>query len=303
MDINNLFGSRNIRLAILDFLRFIPDKTMLKIEYKLKIGKKLNLKDPKTFNEKLQWLKLYDRKPIYTMMADKYEVREYIAKKIGDEYLVPIYGCWDKFDDIPFDKLPNEFVMKCTHDSGSVVLCRNKEEMNFKSVKKQINKRLKKNPFWWAREWPYKNIKPRIIVETFLKDGENDFLPVYKFFCFNGEPRIIQQIQNDKQPNETVDYFDTNWNRIEMMQRFPNSTHPVKKPEKLSEMLDIAATLSKGTCFLRVDLYIINSKIYFSEHTFYTDAGYSIFEPKEKKWDEILGDWIDLKCTHNGGIL
>lgn len=294
MNVNKIFKSRDTRLAILDFLKFIPDKMMLKIEYKMKIGKKLNLKNPRTFNEKLQWLKLNDRKPIYTTMADKYLVREYIENKIGAEYLVPMIGIYNKVNEIPFNDLPEKFVLKCTHDSGSVVLCKNKNDIDVEAVKKKLKKRLKKNSFWWAREWPYKNIKPRIICEEYLSDGENDFLPVYKFFCFNGEPKFIQQIQNDKQENETVDYFDVEWNRVNMMQRFPNSEIPLEKPALLNEMLEIAKKLSQNVPFLRVDLYVINNRIYFSEHTFYSDAGYSIFEPESENWDEKLGDMIDL---------
>lgn len=302
MDINNLFGSRDIRLQVLDMMRIIPDTPMLKLEYRLKIKKPLHLDPPKTFNEKLQWLKLHDRKPIYTQMADKYGVREYIKSKIGEEYLVPIYGCWDSVEEIPFDDLPDKFVLKCTHDSGSVILCQDKKNFDINVAKKKLNKRLKKNPYWWAREWPYKNIKPRIIAEHFLKDGDNEFLPVYKFFCFNGEPRIIQQIQNDKQPNEMIDYYDTNWNRINMMQRFPNSEVPIKKPDNLEEMVSIARKLAQNTCFLRIDLYTINGKVVFSEHTFYTDAGYSIFEPESEHWDERLGDWLDLSAVSNGKV-
>lgn len=302
MDINNLFGSRNIRLWILDELRFIPDKTMLKLEYRLKIKKPLHLNPPKTFNEKLQWLKLNDRKPIYTQMADKYGVREYIKDRIGEEYLVPIYGCWDSVEEIPFEELPDKFVLKCTHDSGSVIICQDKSNFDIVDAKKRLNKRLKKNPYWWAREWPYKNIKPRVIAEHYLKDGYNEFLPVYKFFCFNGVPKIIQQIQNDKQANETIDYFDTEWNRINMLQRFPNSDTPIGKPERLEEMVSIAQKLSQGTAFLRVDLYSINGKIVFSEHTFYTDAGYSIFEPEDEHWDEKLGQWMDLTVVSGGKI-
>lgn len=297
MDVNNLFGSRDIRLMILDWTRFIPDNLMLKIEYRMKIGKKLNLDSPTTFNEKLQWLKLHDRKPIYTQMADKYGVREYIERKIGKEYLVPIYGCWDSVEDIPFETLPQKFVLKCTHDSGSVILCTDKSALDIKETKKKLKKRLKKNPYWWAREWPYKNIKPKVIAEHYLIDEGHEFLPVYKFFCFNGVPKIIQQIQNDKQENETVDYFDTEWTRLNIKQRFPSSETPVKKPKQLDEMLEIAGKLAEDTCFLRVDLYIINEKILFSEHTFYTDAGYSIFEPES--WDKVLGEWIDLTCVED----
>lgn len=300
MDINNLFRSRDIRLKILNFLRFIPDKMMLKLEYRMKIGKKLRLNPPKTFNEKLQWLKLNDRKGIYTLMADKYGVRDYIKNKIGEEYLIPIYGCWDTVDEIPFDSLPDKFVLKCTHDSGSVILVSDKTKLDISSTKKKLDKRLKKNPFWWAREWPYKNIKPRVIAEQFMVDGNNEFLPVYKFFCFNGEPKLIQQIQNDKQENETVDYFDIKWKRLNITQRFPNSSVPIKKPDKLDQMISIVRKLSEGVSFLRVDLYFINGKIIFSEHTFYPDAGYSIFKPES--WDVELGKWIDLSILSNGKI-
>ena len=275
-------------------MKFIPDKLMIKIEYRLKIKKPLRLNPPKTFNEKLQWLKLNDRKPIYTVMADKYACRKYIEKRIGKDYLVPIYGVWNNVKSIPFDSLPNEFVIKCTHDSGSVIVCRDKEKLDIKNTKKFLNSRLNKNSFWYGREWPYKNIKPRIIAEKLLKDDCYENLPVFKIFCFNGEPRIIQQLLNDKQPNETVDYFDTNWKRLNMKQRFPNSQTPIDKPKTLTEMLDIARKLSKGTKFLRIDLYEVNKKIIFSEHTFYTDAGYSIFEPEEEKWDERLGKWLKL---------
>lgn len=298
MDINNLFGSRNIRLGILNCLRFIPDKAMIKIEYRLKIHKSLRLTPPITFNEKLQWLKLNDRKPIYTIMADKYEVREYIKEKIGEQYLVPIYGVWESVDDISFDMLPDEFVLKCTHDSGSVIVCRDKNKLDIENTKKFLNNRLKKNSFWYGREWPYKNIKPRIIAEKLLKDSRYENLPVFKIFCFSGEPKIIQQFLNDKQPNETVDYFDTNWNRLNMMQRFPNSVNPIERPKRLDDMLKIAGKLSKGTAFLRIDLYEVDDEIVFSEHTFYTDAGYSIFEPEEECWDEKLGEWIDLSIVY-----
>lgn len=295
MDINNLFGSRNIRLSILSFLKFVPDEMMIRMEYRLKIKKKLHLNPPATFNEKMQWLKLNDRKPIYTIMADKFACREYIKERIGEQYLVPIYGVWESVEDIPFGNLPKEFVIKCTHDSGSVIICKDRQKLDIGDTKKRLRKRLKKNAYLYGREWPYKDIKPRIIAEKLLKDDRYEFLPVFKIFCFNGTPQIIQQLLNDKQPNETVDYFDTDWNRLNMIQRFPNSTNPIEKPIKLEEMLNIARRLSKGTAFLRVDLYEVNGEVFFSEHTFYTDAGYSIFEPEEENWDERLGKWINIE--------
>ena len=292
MNINKLIKKRDVRLKILEILKFIPDEMMIKLEYRLKIGKKLRLNPPVTFNEKIQWLKLNDKKPLYTKMVDKYEVREYIKEQIGEEYLVPIYGVWENIEDISFQKLPKSFVLKCTHDSGSVILCENKDELNIQEVKKKLRSRITKNSFWYGREWVYKEVKPRIIAEEYLKDRSNLYLPVYKFFCFNGEPKIIQSIQNDKQENESIDYFDINWNLLKIKQRFPNSETPFSKPDRLNEMLEIAKKLSKGIAFLRVDLYIINNKIYFSENTFYPDAGYSIFEPED--WDKKLGDWINL---------
>lgn len=293
MIINKIFKERETRLKVLNFLKFIPDKLILKIEYRMKIGKRLNLDTPITFNEKLQWLKLNDRNPLYTKMADKYEVREYIKQKIGEKYLVPLYGMWETVDEISFNTLPKEFVLKCTHDSGSLVLCQDKDKLDIIMVKKELKNRLKKNSFWYGREWVYKDIKPRVIAEKYLKDEKNPYLPVYKFFCFNGEPKIIQSIQNDKQENETIDYFDIEWNLLNIKQRFPNSKEPFMKPSKLDEMLEIARKLSQNLIFLRVDLYLINENIFFSENTFYPDAGYSIFEPEE--WDRKLGDWIDLK--------
>lgn len=293
MIINKIFKERETRLKVLNFLKFIPDKLILKIEYRMKIGKRLNLDTPITFNEKLQWLKLNDRNPLYTKMADKYEVREYIKQKIGEKYLVPLYGMWETVDEISFNTLPKEFVLKCTHDSGSLVLCQDKDKLDIIMVKKELENRLKKNSFWYGREWVYKDIKPRVIAEKYLKDEKNPYLPVYKFFCFNGEPKIIQSIQNDKQENETIDYFDIEWNLLNIKQRFPNSKEPFMKPSKLDEMLEIARKLSQNLIFLRVDLYLINENIFFSENTFYPDAGYSIFEPEE--WDRKLGDWIDLK--------
>ena len=292
MIIEKIIKEREIRLKILNFLRFIPDEIMLKIEYKMKIGKKLNLKTPITFNEKIQWLKLNDRNPLYTKMADKYAVREYIKEKIGEKYLVPLYGIWNNVDEIPFNNLPKEFVLKCTHDSGSVILCQDKNNLDINKAKKKLKDRLKKNSFWYGREWVYKDIKPKIIAEKYLKDEKNTYLPVYKFFCFNGEPKIIQSIQNDKQNNETIDYFDIRWNLLNIKQRFPNSEKPFQKPQELNEMLEIAKKLSKDLIFLRVDLYIVNKRIYFSENTFYPDAGYSVFEPEE--WDKKLGNWINL---------
>lgn len=278
---------------VFKYSRFLSDKTWIMIKYFQFLGCFPNLKNPTTFNEKLQWLKLNDRKPIYSVMVDKYEVRRIIEKEIGKEYLIPLIGGpWANFDEINFDMLPDKFVLKTTHDSGGVILCNDKAKLNKEIVKKKIDKHLSRNYFYQGREWPYKDAKKRIIAEELVKDRNYEYLPVYKFFCFNGDPKIIQTIQNDKQKDETIDYFDISWNKLELKQNFPNSEKSIQKPVKLDEMIEIAKKLSKGMSFIRVDLYLINDDVKFSEFTFYSDCGLAKFEPKE--WDKILGDYIDL---------
>ena len=273
------------------FSRFLSDRRHIKLTaYASNLD--INLDNPKTYNDKLQWLKLHDRRPEYTTMVDKYVAKDYIASKIGAEYIIPTLGVWDKFDDIDFDLLPDKFVLKCTHDSGGLIICRDKSKFDVKEARNKIQRSLKRNYYWMGREWPYKNVKPRIIAEEFMQDSRSENLPVYKIFCFDGIPYLIQNIQNDKQPSETIDYFDTNWSLLDLRQGFPNSERPLKKPELLGEMLDIAKKLSFGHSFLRVDLYNVNGKIYFSEFTFYSDSGFSKFEPDE--WDLKLGEKIKL---------
>src|SRR5690554_2515997 len=203
-----------ILLYILNFklFKFIPDKFYLKIKYRLKMGKKLDLNNPKTFNEKLQWLKLYDRKPEYTQMVDKYEVRKYIKDVIGEEYLIPLLGIYDSFEDIDFDKLPNEFVLKPNHTSGNVFICKDKSKIDYKKLKKGVSRWLKREYYWVHREWTYKNIKPRVICEKYLQENITD----YKFMCFNGEPKLIQIHRNRGSKNKTLDFYDINWNKTEI---------------------------------------------------------------------------------------
>lgn len=277
------------------FLNWMSDEAYLKLAFRMEMGKKLDLKDPKTFNEKLQWLKLYDRKPEYTRMVDKYEAKQYVAERIGEEYIIPTLGVWDKFEDIDFDSLPDRFVLKCTHDSGGLVICRDKSKLNKKATERKVNKSLKRNYFYGGkREWPYKDVKPRVIAEKYVENTRvtDSNLDVYKIFCFGGEPMIIQAIQNDKTKNETIDYFDTNWKALNLRQNFPNSIEPLPCPKRLKKMLEIARVLSQGHSFLRVDLYETVDHIYFSELTFYSDSGLAKFEPQE--WDDILGQWLVL---------
>lgn len=274
------------------YLNWINDKTFLKLLYKLETGKRLNLKNPQTFNEKLQWLKLYNRVPEYTTMVDKYEVKNYLANKIGDEYVIPCIGIYDSFDQINLDELPNQFVIKCTHNSAVLIFCKDKSNFNLENYKEKIEKTLKSNYFYRGREWPYKNVKPRILIEKYMKDNNFDVLPVYKVFNFDGEPKLIQVILNDKTKNETVDYYSPEWEKLDLRQNFPNSSIVLPKPEKLNEILNLAKELSKGFPHIRTDFYIINNRIYFSEFTFFSDCGFATFDPES--WDLTLGKLIKL---------
>ena len=272
--------------------RLFSDKFAIKTKYRLEMKKKLNLKNPQTFNEKLNWIKLYYRKPIMTTMVDKYDVKKYVSDIIGPEYVIPSIAIYDKWDDIDFDSLKAPFVLKTTHSSGVIAVVKDKESFDFETTKKKFNKSLKQNYFYSCREWPYKNVKPRIIVEQFVKDSKEDNLPVYKFFCFNGEPYLVQTIKNDKTSYETIDYFDMDWKFLELKQNFENSEVPLTKPSNFEEMKELAAKLSKGFPFVRVDLYSVDGKVYFSEFTFFSDAGYQRFYPDE--WDLKLGEKIVL---------
>ena len=298
--IHCIFYDRNkIQLVILYKLsRFFSDKFFVRNLFKLRMGYTLNLDNPQTFSEKIQWLKLYNRKPEYTKMVDKYEAKKYVASVIGEEYIIPTLGVWNKFEDIDFEKLPNQFVLKCTHDSGGLVICKDKQSLNIDLVRKKINKSLKKNYFWENREWPYKNVHPRIIAEQYMKQqGEKELID-YKFFCFNGSPLYCQVIK-DRNTNETIDFYDRNWIRQNFLgllnPRRPQATHAhieQKKPRNFKEMLDIAHKLSQDIPFLRVDLYEINDKVYWGELTFYPYSGCGIFTPLI--WNKKLGDMITL---------
>lgn len=284
-------------LASNNFLNWMPDKYYLKLLYFSKMKKKLNLDNPKTFNEKLQWLKLYDRNPLYTKLVDKYEVRKYIAEKIGEEYLIPLIGVWDKFDDIDFSELPNQFVLKCTHDSGGIVICKDKSNFDIEKARKKLNMRLKRNYYYRGREWPYKNVKPRIICEKYMMDESGTSLTDYKFYCFLGEPKYCQVIR-DRNTNETIDFYDLNWNLMDFTGlHVPNNPYPhakvkYKKPEQYEKMIEIAKKLSKDFPFVRVDLYLIQNKIYFGELTFYPLSGFGVFDPPE--WNIKMGELIKL---------
>ena len=287
---------RRILLFIIikmNVLKYLNDQLYLKILYKVIRKEKLDLDNPKTFNEKLQWLKINDRKDIYTTMVDKYEVKQYVTDKIGKKYVIPTIGVYEKFDEIDFGKLPSQFVMKCTHDSGGLVVCDNKNELNIIAAKKKINQSLKKNFYYAGREWPYKNVKPRIIIEKYMGSNLND----YKIFCFNGEPRFTLVCSNRCGNDKNTDFYDNDWKLLPFTrENHKNNPKGIDKPKNLSEMLDIARKLSKGIPFVRVDLYDIDNQVYFGELTFYPSAGFEGFHPAE--WDKKLGDMIKLPDCH-----
>lgn len=279
------------------FSHLIPDKKYIGFIYKNSIGKKLNLHDPQTFNEKLQWLKLYDRNPNYCGYVDKCEVKNYIANILGVEYVVPTIGVWDRFENIDFDKLPAQFVLKCTHDSGSTIICHDKKTFDFKSAKKKLTKKIRSNLFWHGREWPYKNVRPRIIAEQYMEDTKTSELRDYKFFCFNGEVKCFK-VDFDRFVSHRANYYDTNGKLLRFGEKVcpPDFKREIEMPINLDLMLELAKKLSNGIPFVRVDFYEVNGKVYFGELTFYPASGFGPFIPEE--WDFTLGSWISLpdKC-------
>lgn len=276
------------------WFNWMSDEQYLKIAYRIKMGKRLDLENPQTFSEKLQWLKLYDRRPEYTMMVDKYEVKEYVASIIGEEFIIPTLGVWDKFEDIDIDKLPDQFVLKCTHDSGGLVICKDKSKLNKDKACKKLNNCLKHNYFWGQREWPYKNVKRRIIAEKYIEpDSITGDLPDYKFFCFNGEPKYCQVISG-RGTKMCIDFFDRDWNHQPFHEPkiYPFAEIETDKPENLEKMWQVAGLLSKERAFSRIDFYDINGKVYFGEITFFPTSGMGGFYPE--KYDYVFGNLIVL---------
>jgi hypothetical protein len=271
----------------------MSDTLFLKVAYKCRLGKNLNLANPVLFNEKMQWLKLYNRKDEFTRMVDKYLVKDYISKKIGEEYIIPTIGIYDNFKQIDFEKLPNQFVIKCTHDSGGLVIVKDKTKLDIKAAKKKINKSLKRNYYYAGREWPYKNVKPRIIVEKYLQEENSEDLVDYKFMCFNGKAEFCF-VCSDRRSKDglAIDIFDKEWNKAQFKRHYRNSIKPKEKPKNYEKMIEIAEMLAKDIPFVRVDFYEIEDKIYFGELTFYPGAGFENFYPEI--WDRKLGDMITL---------
>lgn len=270
------------------------DKTLLHIRYRVQFHKKLNLESPTTYNEKLQWLKLYDRNPQYTPMVDKYAAKQIIEEKIGEQYVIPTLGIWNDVDDIDFDNLPNSFVLKTTHGGGNtgVVICRDKKTFNYKLAKQKLRRSLKEDLYVSSREWPYKNVPRRIIAEELLINNDSLDLPDYKFFCFDGEVKALFVATERSTGNVKFDFFDPEFNHLNLVQVHPMSNKQIQKPQQFEKMLDLARILSKGFPHVRIDMYVCNNKIYIGEFTFYHHGGFVPFHPEE--YDKLFGEWLNL---------
>ena len=273
--------------------RLIPDRIYLQIVYFRHFKKFIDFDNPKTFNEKIQWLKLNYRKEEYTNLVDKYRVKQYITKLIGEEYVIPTLGVWKNVDDIDFKSLPEKFVLKCNNDSGGIVICKNKKDFDEVKAKSFLKERLKNNGYWYGREWPYKNAKPCIIAEKYMEDSISKDLKDYKFFCFNGSMEFFD-IDIDRFIEHRSNYYDRNGNFLPFGKTYcpPDYTKKIEMPKNLDKMIELAETISHNTVLSRIDFYEIDGQVYFGEITFYPGSGFSPFT--DEKWDYKLGDMIDL---------
>lgn len=304
MNLKNLLKNPKLYYQILtDKLSCnLDDKSYLNRRYKRKFGKNIDFENPKTFNEKLQWLKLNDRNPLYTTLVDKYKVKEWVAEKIGEEHVIPVLGVWNHFNEIEFNKLPNQFVLKTNHGSGGVVICKSKsnneyfnregERLTLRNVKRMITKSLKENYYLKAREWPYKNVVRKIFAEKFMIDESGCELKDYKFYCFNGSPEYVL-VASERHKGVKFDYFDINFNHIDCRPEDNAITMP-QKPKNYDAMVTLSRILSQNIPHVRVDWYNVNGKIYFGELTFFDSGG---LEDK-REWDVVFGDLIDLSKAY-----
>lgn len=271
----------------------VPAEAFLKRLYRIRMGRQLDLENPKTYTEKLQWLKLYDHRPEYTRMVDKYAVKDYVAEKIGPEYVIPLLGVWDRVEDIDFDSLPKQFVLKTTHDSGGIVVCKDKNTLDIAKAKRQLRYFLNRNYYDRNREWPYQHVPHRIIAERYMEDPRQGELRDYKFFTFGGVPKVLYIAQGRGLGGETVaDFFDMDFQHLPFTIDHNMAPVPPEKPKNFEKMKQLAAILSEGTPQLRVDFYEVEGKIYFGEMTFFHCSGMEAFHPG--KWDERFGSWVEL---------
>ncbi len=287
----------------LTFKRFtdvVPDRVHLQLLYKARVGNFANLKEPVTFNEKLQWLKLHDHNPLYNTLVDKYAVKDWVSQRIGAEYVTRTYGAWESPEQIDLNTLPDQFVLKTNHDCGGIVICSNRATFDFDSARKLISDHLKRNYYWGCREWPYKDVKPLVFAEEFLSPEERFDEPVdladYKVMCFNGEPKLIQ-VHHGRRTFHTQDFYDTQWNRLVMVQdALPMAKSGDERPSQLEKMLELSRVLSAGIAHVRVDWYIVRGKLLFGEMTLYDAGGFGAFDNPAD--DRRLGEWIDLSLAY-----
>ena len=282
-------GDRNV---INKYAYWADDKIYIERCFERRVGYTPDLEFPRTFNEKMQWLKLNDRKKWYTQLVDKCAVKQYVGNLIGEQYIIPTIGIWDEPSQIDFEYLPKQFVLKCNHNSGTVYICKDKNKLNKKEVLKTLKSGMRKNYYLTGREWPYRNVKRKIIAEKFLVDESGTELKDYKIFCFNGKPLYVQ-VDFGRFTKHERNIYSTEWRYMGFSSMYPtNADRVIARPVCLEKMLEIASVLSKDIPFLRVDLYVIGDKIYFGEITFYHGSGYERFVPEE--WDRKLGDLIDI---------
>lgn len=284
-----------------ELLKPFDDEIHLKRIWKSVFGSQamLDLNTPRTFNEKLQWLKLHDRNPLYNTLVDKYRVKPWVAERIGSEYVTETYACWERAEDIDISGLPERFVLKTNHDCGGVAVCSDRRKFDLGAARKKLAKHLRTNYYWGGREWPYKDVKPLVFAEEYLDPGESGDLVDYKFLCFSGEARCLFTCSSRAKGDLRVDFFDRGWNHLPFTRHYPNADVVPKRPDSYEEMLTAAERLSSDIPFVRVDFYESGGRPYFGEMTFYPGSGFEEFEPKE--WDERLGSWIDLSGAYGDG--
>ena len=292
----NIFVDPSYRFESLGtrgYYNHLSDEEYIKRMFKARIGYELDLEHPVTFNEKLQWLKLHDHNPKYVAMVDKYEVKKYVASVIGEEYVIPTLGVWDRFDEIDFSILPNQFVLKCTHDSGGLVIATDKKKLNIRKTRKKIEKSLRRNYYYFGREWPYRDVKPRIIAEKYMEDKDIGELRDYKFFCFNGTVKCYK-IDYDRFLCHRANYYTPDGTIMKLGEVVcpPDFDRNISQPNALSKMIAFATQLSCGIPFLRCDFYYVDGKIYFGELTFYPNGGFGKFCFNNN--DCLLGSWLQL---------
>lgn len=285
------------RLSKSRVLNVLGDVAYVKFAYWCCFGERLNLNNPTSYNEKLQWLKIYDHNPNYIQFVDKYQVKQYISQKIGSQYVIPTLGHWNTVDEIDITNLPDSFVLKWNHDSGSIVICKDKSTFDLSAAKNKLRRGEKCSGYWYGREWPYKAVKPLVFAEQYMEDEVTGELRDYKFFCFNGEMKIML-VASDRQNKNTdtkFDFFDRDFNHLNIINVHPNATKCISRPQQFDKMIEFAESLSKGYVHMRVDFYEVNGAIYFGELTLYHGSGFMTFSPAE--WYTRMGSWIDLNIV------